>query len=318
MSPRTKSSTQGSDLSTTASISDTSSSSFTSYRDFSAQDILDEIQRLQSQGIHYLGEKNLTSLCEFTYNNTLKGDVLVPKDMNTNDSLQEFILTGVFQIDGRNFFMTSDGKWNPNNPIGTRFDQAKGICHISSVQRDPEFSIFSNDFPSLINNLRAIEHLTNPRKSPETNSVIIGDSSGIKLTHHLFVVIPPFFLTTLHSFFFLKEKNQDLDSDLTNSSDISIEDWPVQPSNQPYLDEIKNSHNVQQIPAYDIRGDPIHPLQYEEKLAGAIVRVCFTMVHYLIKQKHIYNAIPHDITVLRPPTKISSPKTSLKRILHNK
>ena len=177
---------QGSDL--TATSSNTSPTAFSSYRDYSAKDILVEIQQLQPQGIHYLANKNISSLCEFTYNNSLKGDVLVPKNLNANDSLQEFILAGVFQVDGRNFFMTSDGKWNPNNPIGTRFDQAKGICHILPVQRDPEFSIFTNDFPSFISNLRAIEHLMNPKKSSETSSVIIGDSAGIKLTHHLFVV----------------------------------------------------------------------------------------------------------------------------------
>lgn len=186
MSSQTPSLTQGSDLNATTSKS--SPTALTSYRDYSAKDILLEIQQLHSQGIHYLGDKNISSLCEFTYNSSLKGDVLVPKNLNTDDSLQEFILTGVFQIDGRNFFMTSDGKWNSNNPIGTRFDQAKGICHILPVQRDPKFSIFTNDFPALISNLRAIEHLANPRKTSETNSVIIGDSSGIKLTHHLFVV----------------------------------------------------------------------------------------------------------------------------------
>ena len=58
----------------------------------------------------------------------------------------------------------------------------------------------------------------------------------------------------------------------------------------------------------------ISPLDYEEKLGGAIARVCFSIVHYLIKHKHVYNAIVRDITVMRPPTTIAAP--SLKHILH--
>lgn len=97
-------------------------------------------------------------------------------------------------------------------------------------------------------------------------------------------------------------------------SDFSIDNWPVSLSNEPYLEEIKTSHIVQPLPAYDIRGDIISPLEYEEKLAGAIVRVCFSFVHFQIKQKHIFNALARDITVLRPPTTVVA--TSLKHILH--
>ena len=96
-----------------------------------------------------------------------------------------------------------------------------------------------------------------------------------------------------------------------------MKNWPVPLGNQPYLDEIKDTHNVQQLPAYNIRGDLIHPFNYEEKLAGAIIQVCFTIVHFHIKQqRHIFNALVRDITVLRPPTSIAS--TLLKRILHGK
>jgi hypothetical protein len=85
-------------------------------------------------------------------------------------------------------------------------------------------------------------------------------------------------------------------------------------TNEISLDSLKSTHDVHQIPAYDIRGNIIHPLEYEEKLAGAICRVCFSIVHYLIKQRHIFNAVLRDITVLRPPSTITP--VSLKTILH--
>ena len=98
--------------------------------------------------------------------------------------------------------------------------------------------------------------------------------------------------------------------------EYNINNWPVPLSNEPYLDDIKSTHEVQQIPAYDIRSNSIHPTEYEEKLGGAIARVCFSLVHFVIKQKHVFNAVVRDITVLRPPSTMSP--TSLKHILHPK
>ena len=95
-----------------------------------------------------------------------------------------------------------------------------------------------------------------------------------------------------------------------------INDWPVTPANELELNSIKHSHYVQPLQAYDIRGNLIEPFLYEEKLAGAIARVCFTIVHYPIKQKHIFNALVRDITIIRPPTTIV--QSSLKSILHPK
>jgi hypothetical protein len=98
--------------------------------------------------------------------------------------------------------------------------------------------------------------------------------------------------------------------------EYDIDNWPVSLSNEPYLDAIKSTHNVQRLPAYDIKGDLIHPFDYEEKLAGAIARVCFSIVHFVVRQKHIYNALVRDITIVRPPITIAT--TSLKHILHPK
>jgi hypothetical protein len=77
---------------------------------------------------------------------------------------------------------------------------------------------------------------------------------------------------------------------------------------------LMTTHNIQPIPAYDIRGDLIHPSEYEEKLAGTIARVCFSIVHYNVKQKNIHHAILRDITVLCPPTTIA--RSSLTHVLH--
>jgi hypothetical protein len=51
-------------------------------------------------------------------------------------------------------------------------------------------------------------------------------------------------------------------------------------------------------------------------MAGAITRVYFSIVHFLIKQDHVYKAVVRDITVLRPPTTIIDSSVSQERILH--
>ena len=75
--------------------------------------------------------------------------------------------------------------------------------------------------------------------------------------------------------------------------------WPVPYSNECSLDEIKNTHDVHQLPAYDLRGNLINPSDYEEKLAGSIACVRFTIIYFPFKQKHIFNTLVRDITILR-------------------
>ena len=98
--------------------------------------------------------------------------------------------------------------------------------------------------------------------------------------------------------------------------EYTINNWPVSPANNIALEDIKSSHDVQQIPAYDIHGNLISPSDYEEKLAGAIAHICLSINHFLIKPKHVFNTAVKDITIMRPPSKITP--TTLKQILYPK
>jgi hypothetical protein len=120
------------------------------------------------------------------FNKELRGDVLVLK--RNQEPPSELVLSGVFQVDACNFFMTSDGKWNPNNPLGTCLDQVKVTCHLLPVDRNPEFNFSIQHFPNIIGNLCTIEGLANPRRSHDTASIIANDSNAIKIMHCLFMV----------------------------------------------------------------------------------------------------------------------------------
>ena len=139
--------------------------------------------------------ENIMSTCEFIFNKDIKGEMLIPKD--TDKKLSEFILTGIFEIDARNFFMTSDGKWNFNNPLSTQLKQVKPTCHLLPVLRDKEFSFSAKDYPTILANICSIEKNTNSRKPQIIHSTIIDNpqqTTAIRLTHHLFFVCPILFL----------------------------------------------------------------------------------------------------------------------------
>jgi hypothetical protein len=197
----TETSTLPSTMPASSSNDNNSPPSFVSYRDQSGKTILEDIHKLQPKGleVHYAGKKHLDSLCEFVFNKDIRGDALVAKD--SDKPISEFVLAGVFQVDARNFFMTSDGKWNANNPYGTRFDQVKPSCHLLPIQRDTDFHYSSEDFATVIANIKAIENLANPRKTREHISVVTENPVAIKLSHTLFVVsYYSRFLTMISSF----------------------------------------------------------------------------------------------------------------------
>ena len=77
-----------------------------------------------------------------------------------------------------------------------------------------------------------------------------------------------------------------------------MRNWAVSSTNEAYLDEIRSTHSVEQLPAYDINTNLIVPLDYKEKLAGSIARICFSIVHFNIKQKQVFNAYIKDITII--------------------
>lgn len=63
------------------------------------------------------------------------------------------------------------------------------------------------------------------------------------------------------------------------TTDNQVDNWPVTATNETFLDTIKLTHDVHQIPAYNVKGILIHPSDYENELAGDIARVCLSIVY---------------------------------------
>lgn len=135
------SSTEGTNISPPTSCATSSPSNW----DLTGQQILVQTQSLISHDIHYATDTNLTSQCEFMFNKDLRGDVLILKGSQAPHS--EFVLSGIFQINVHNFFMTSDAKWSSNNPLGTCLNQAKVSCNLLPVDWNTEFDFSAQHFP---------------------------------------------------------------------------------------------------------------------------------------------------------------------------
>ena len=71
------------------------------------------------------------------------------------------------------------------------------------------------------------------------------------------------------------------------------------------------THRVVPLPAYGLKGNLIHPKNYKDALAGALVRVNFKLSHwYFSSQKEASNIFVADviaIRVLEEPVVIKTP-----------
>ncbi|KIK77994.1 hypothetical protein PAXRUDRAFT_834770 [Paxillus rubicundulus Ve08.2h10] len=96
--------------------------------------------------------------------------------------------------------------------------------------------------------------------------------------------------------------------------EFSMETWPVAKWCQSQLQGLLPTHDICPLPAYEEDGSLIQPRQYESKLRGALVEVHMSFCYHHIKilKKHVFNAIPRQLIVLRPPAAL--PSNPFKRL----
>ena len=102
---------------------------------------------------------------------------------------------------------------------------------------------------------------------------------------------------------------------------MNIRNWPTNsPVAAEALERIYDTHCVFPLKAYDINGDLILPLEYKTKLRNALVRIEFTMSHWVIrKKKAATDTFVADILSIRVldeprPLEIVSPKKGAVRM----
>ncbi|KAG2336696.1 hypothetical protein BDR05DRAFT_1005627 [Suillus weaverae] len=218
------------------------------------------------------------------------GNILITKGQ---DNDEEFIMCGVFQISRNDFHFTPDANYDPANIFHGRLADLKLNCQLTAG-RNKAFKFSSEDFSAVLDNLSAFEKSVPRPRYYETHSVIrdtIGHRS-IKLTHRLF-------------------QAKDKADDDTSSSDSNGDGNSSTCTG--HLQDIISTHNICPLPAYDEDHILIPPLQYEEKLKGALVEAHFAFCHHCMKnsKRDIFEAIVRELIVLSPPA--AMPSSRFKR-----
>lgn len=259
-------------------------------------------------GGYYLGDKDLPSKGQFRIGGR-EGNILVIKNDDTVPT--EMVLRGVFEIDRRSFYMTSDGGFDPENPFGTKLSECKATCRLVPVNRDMSFKFSVNHYPTVIENVRGFEDKA-PADTKDTKISILQSLTGenqpilsIKLSHALFVRKTD-----------EKDKGtgtsdqEDSNSSVTADDDYTIANWPVAERCQGPLEALASTHDIAPIPAFDVNHRLIAPNDYKSKLCGAIVEVHFALVHHRFQaqKKSTFSAQLREMIVLRPPVgEVQSP-----------
>ena len=112
---------------------------------------------------------------------------MIPKHTSGAD---ELTLRGVFQISRADFYFTPDGKFDPANVFNGKFSDVKLSCHLTATRHN-DFGFSSDDFATVIDNLRGFEKLIRREHDAKSLSPIhtaLGLDS-IKLVHHLFTPV---------------------------------------------------------------------------------------------------------------------------------
>jgi hypothetical protein len=152
-----------------------------------AQTVLTKLRTLENG--FYLGDEHIQKHGKYMFAGYSHGNVLILKDSDADPT--EMILRSIFQIDKREFYMTSDAGYKRRNEWG--IEKSKPNCRLVPVIRDPSFNFTIIDFPKMVQNLQTLEKL-GPRTNDDVLSVIHelrgeGDfHKSIRISHALFVV----------------------------------------------------------------------------------------------------------------------------------
>ncbi|KAI6004662.1 hypothetical protein EDD15DRAFT_2108578, partial [Pisolithus albus] len=205
------------------------------------------------------------------------------------------VLCAIVRIDSEDFWLTADGGYLGPNTVCGEFADIKPSCAVT----DPGLEPITSDYEVVIN---VLQHLTQ-------NCVTAGYSTatgffskkntgnvGFRLRHTLFEVSLSICCTL---------------TPVLISEPISFERWPLTKEKiRAELLNLKSTHRILPLPAYDLEDRLIRPASYRRVLQGAIVEVHFTLSHWPIAaaKQDVYIADIEHIRLLVPPTYTAASK----------
>jgi hypothetical protein len=155
---------------------------------------------------YYAGTTNIISMAEYhsthrTGNQLIvKNQDVVPTEvrdlfspsLNVYLTWLQFIMTGVFQIEPREFWFMPDAGYKPSNSDNITFATTKATCLLGPVKRDKDFAFSLRDYDQITTNILGLQKLMPKQKGEvERTSALTEFTAGgsqlfIKLSHTLF------------------------------------------------------------------------------------------------------------------------------------
>ncbi|KLO15709.1 hypothetical protein SCHPADRAFT_938548 [Schizopora paradoxa] len=288
---------------------------------------------------HYIGRVGLASQLTFVEGGD-EGNRLILKSDAASDEPSGAVLRVIGKISRTKHSLRPQGTYNPPKKLkGDNVTKAK-LRFLLEPAEDFKSVSLDADFDNFLENLIAIHNDDLKGSKPPTVQRPFDKKKGVTVMHNLVIVRPPSF--HLVSDFIdgqnpgcqnLSTKprqdegdmiNSDIDEDededanitpnILNNS-ISIENWPVAPDSlwRKELESVKNTHDIFPLQAFNSKGELIHPSDYVRKLAGAVVDMSFTLVHYNFAKVSRMCVFVTEIRVLVSPKPLPGSVTSTRR-----
>lgn len=216
---------------------------------------------------------------------------------------ERVILSAIGCIDHDDFWLMADGGYHRPTAVCREILDVKPSCALTTPGLEPVRS----DFATVLHNLHQITEQCVTPGYAAGKSFFTGDDSNttcFKLRHQLFEAL---------------QDDGDHDDAPDADDPYSFERWPLtRERNRAELLNLKNSHRILLIPAYDLAGDLLKPSTYCRYLQGALVQIHFSLTHWGIAgiKRDVYGGEIETIRLLEPPLGSSSPDRKRKIPLH--
>ncbi|KAG2095412.1 hypothetical protein BD769DRAFT_1678335 [Suillus cothurnatus] len=225
------------------------------------------------------------------------------------------VLSSVVQISSSDYYLTADGGYRGASSFLPEFASVKPSC----TNERPDIEPFKTDFNVVKDNIKWLQDVATTDGFVLKRGLVppYTDNFRFKVRHVLFEPLQCGEASTDDAED--GEENSDKVDDLDGI--FLIKNWPTfNDAAKGGLENIKKTHRVVPIPAYNMKGNLIDPRQYRRALEGATVELHFTLTHWSFPAKadqpasmgvDTYTGDIVMIRVISPP--IYTPGTPSKR-----
>jgi len=274
--------------------------------------ITSALQKLRSDTV-YLGDPDAHARLEWIRSGN--DNIAVKKGDDVNDQISSKhlsnhqqpgspTLSAIVLLTEEDFWLSSDGYWEDPTPSSPSFADVTISC---TGAAPPPKDILA-DFGNVVENINVLVGRMRTRERNMKHVRVLSAitlSPKVKFQHNLF---KKRHLPSPETVGENEVQNVYAEAD-DQALDISTAHWPTNSrASAAALYDIRGTHRIRPLPAFDINGQVVQPGNYRQLLAGAVVQIKFTLMHRAISSSpetpgfDKFRASIIGINVLQSPT----------------